>query len=168
MLFAAGMGIGLVFHGVGEPLIFATEDPKPGWPEDQSERALLAMVQTFAPWGLYPWAIYAVIGLALAYVVHRRGRPVSIRWSFEPLLGARVKGWMGDVIDVLAIFGTIFGIATSLGLGVQQIATGMQAIGIIDDFDNIFLVILIVAITFIATFSVISGIDKGIKWLSNN
>lgn len=92
MLFAAGMGIGLVFYGVGEPLIFATEDPKPGWPEDQSERALLAMVQTFAPWGLYPWAIYAVIGLALAYVIHRRGRPVSIRWSFEPLLGARVKG----------------------------------------------------------------------------
>lgn len=74
----------------------------------------------------------------------------------------------GDVIDVLAIFGTIFGIATSLGLGVQQIATGMQAIGIIDDFDNIFLVILIVAITFIATFSVISGIGKGTKWLSNN
>lgn len=126
MLFAAGMGIGLVFYGVGEPLTFATEDPKPGWPEGQTDRGPLAMAQTFMHWGLHPWAIYAVIGLALAYVIHRRGRPVSIRWAFEPLLGAqRVKGWMGDVIDVLAIFGTIFGIATSLGLGVQQIATGV-------------------------------------------
>lgn len=103
----------------------------------------------------------------MAYVIHRRGRPVSIRWAFEPLLGERVKGWMGHVIDVLAIFGTIFGIATSLGLGVQQIATGMQSIGIIDSFDNIFLVVLIVVITFIATFSVVSGVGKGIKWLSN-
>lgn len=126
------------------------------------------MAQTFIHWGLHPWAIYAVIGLALAYVIHRRGRPVSIRWAFEPLLGAkRVKGWMGDIIDVLAIFGTIFGIATSLGLGVQQIATGVQSIGIIDSFDNVFLIILIVVITFIATFSVISGLGQGIKWLSN-
>ena len=167
MLFAAGMGIGLVFYGVGEPLIFATEDPKPGWPEEQSERGLLAMAQTFMHWGLHPWAIYAVIGLALAYVIHRRGRPVSIRWAFEPLLGQRVKGWMGDVIDVLAIFGTIFGIATSLGLGVQQIATGLQSMGIIDGFDNVFLVTLIVIITFVATFSVVSGLGQGIKWLSN-
>ena len=167
MLFAAGMGIGLVFYGVGEPLIFATESPKPGWPDDQADRGLLAMAQTFIHWGLHPWAIYAVIGLAMAYVIHRRGRPVSIRWAFEPLLGERVKGWMGHVIDVLAIFGTIFGIATSLGLGVQQIATGMQSIGIIDSFDNIFLVVLIVVITFIATFSVVSGVGKGIKWLSN-
>lgn len=168
MLFAAGMGIGLVFYGVGEPLTFATEDPKPGWPDEQSERGLLAMAQTFVHWGLHPWAIYAVIGLALAYVIHRRGRPVSIRWAFEPLLGAnRVRGWMGDVIDVLAIFGTIFGIATSLGLGVQQIATGMQSVGIIDGFDNFFLVVLIIIITFIATFSVVSGLGKGIRWLSN-
>lgn len=167
MLFAAGMGIGLVFYGVGEPLIFATDDPKPGWPEGQSDRGLLAMAQTFVHWGLHPWAIYAVIGLALAYVIHRRGRPVSIRWAFEPLLGQRVKGWMGDVIDILAIFGTIFGIATSLGLGVQQIATGMQAIGIIDGFDSVFLVILVIVITLIATASVVSGLSVGIRWLSN-
>lgn len=167
MLFAAGMGIGLVFYGVGEPLIFATDDPKPGWPQDDPDRGLLAMAQTFLHWGLHPWAIYAVVGLSLAYVIHRRGRPVSIRWAFEPLLGRRVKGWMGDTIDVLAIFGTIFGIATSLGLGVQQIATGIQAIGIIDSFDNLLLIALVVAITLIATFSVISGLGKGIKWLSN-
>lgn len=167
MLFAAGMGIGLVFYGVGEPLIFATEDPKPGWPTEQSDRGLMAMAQTFVHWGLHPWAIYAVIGLALAYVIHRRGRPVSIRWALEPLLGQRVKGWMGDVIDVVAIFGTIFGIATSLGLGVQQIATGLQAIGIIDDFDNVFLVILIIGISLVAMVSVVSGLAVGIRWLSN-
>ncbi len=167
MLFAAGMGIGLVFYGVGEPLIFATDDPKPGWPADDRDRGLLAMAQTFLHWGLHPWAIYAVVGLSLAYVIHRRGRPVSIRWAFEPLLGQRVKGWMGDLIDVLAIFGTIFGIATSLGFGVQQIATGVQSIGLIDSFDNTLLIILVVVITFIATFSVVSGLGKGIKWLSN-
>lgn len=167
MLFAAGMGIGLVFYGVGEPLIYATTDPKPGWPEDQATRGQLAMAQTFVHWGLHPWAIYAVIGLALAYAVHRRGRPVSIRWALEPLLGDRVKGWMGDVIDNLAVFGTIFGIATSLGLGVQQIATGLAELGVVGEADNRLLVILIVVITFLATLSVVSGLGAGIRWLSN-
>ena len=125
------------------------------------------MAQTFIHWGLHPWAIYAVIGLALAYAIHRRGRPVSIRWALEPLLGHRVKGWMGDVIDILAIFGTVFGIATSLGLGVQQISSGLQEIGLVGEVDNTFLVILIVVITFLATLSVISGVGAGIKWLSN-
>ena len=123
------------------------------------------MAQTFIHWGLHPWAIYAVIGLALAYAIHRRGRPVSIRWALEPLLGHRVKGWMGDIIDILAIFGTVFGIATSLGLGVQQISSGLQAIGLVGEVDNTFLVILIVVITFLATLSVISGVGAGIKWL---
>jgi len=167
MLFAAGMGIGLVFYGVGEPLIYATVAPKPGWSGDQAELAGLAMAQTFIHWGLHPWAIYAVIGLAVAYAIHRRGRPVSIRWSLEPLFGERVKGWVGDVIDVLAIFGTVFGVATSLGLGVQQISAGLAAIGIVDQADHALLVILIVVITFIATLSVVSGIGAGMKWLSN-
>lgn len=167
MLFAAGMGIGLVFYGVGEPLTYATVDPKPGWEGTESELAGLAMAQTFIHWGLHPWAIYAVIGLALAYAIHRRGRPVSIRWALEPLLGDRVKGWLGDVIDVLAIFGTVFGVATSLGLGVQQISSGMKAIGLVDSVDNTLLVILIVVITFLATMSVVSGLGAGIKWLSN-
>ncbi|HMR47794.1 MAG TPA: BCCT family transporter [Arachnia sp.] len=167
MLFAAGMGIGLVFYGVGEPLIYATVAPKPGWEGDQADLAGLAMAQVFVHWGLHPWAIYAVIGLALAYAIHRRGRPVSIRWALEPLLGDRVKGWAGDLIDILAIFGTVFGIATSLGLGVQQISAGMQAIGIVDEADLSLLVILIVVITFLATLSVVSGIGAGIKWLSN-
>ncbi|MDN5877702.1 MAG: BCCT family transporter, partial [Brevibacterium sp.] len=142
MLFAAGMGIGLVFYGVGEPLTYATSGPKPGWDGSEADISKLAMAQTFIHWGLHPWAIYAVIGLALAYAIHRRGRPVSIRWALEPLLGHRVKGWMGDVIDILAIFGTVFGIATSLGLGVQQISSGLQAIGLVGEVDNMFLVIL--------------------------
>ncbi|MCF2586733.1 BCCT family transporter [Brevibacterium sp. UCMA 11752] len=167
MLFAAGMGIGLVFYGVGEPLSYATSDPKPGWSGSEADVSKLAMAQTFIHWGLHPWAIYAVIGLALAYAIHRRGRPVSIRWALEPLLGHRVKGWMGDVIDVLAIFGTVFGIATSLGLGVNQISSGLKEIGVVSDYGDWFLVILIVIITFLATLSVVSGVGAGIKWLSN-
>ncbi|HIY67034.1 MAG TPA: BCCT family transporter [Candidatus Agrococcus pullicola] len=167
MLFAAGMGIGLVFYGVGEPLTYATVDPKPGWDGTEAELAGLAMAQTFVHWGLHPWAIYAVIGLAIAYAIHRRGRPVSIRWALEPIFGERVKGWTGDVIDILAIFGTVFGVATSLGLGVQQISAGMAAIGIVDQVDNTILVVLIIVITLIAMVSVISGIGAGMKWLSN-
>ncbi|MFC0313399.1 BCCT family transporter [Gordonia phosphorivorans] len=168
MLFAAGMGIGLVFYGVAEPLSYATVDPKPGWGQDPTENAGLSMAQTFVHWGLHPWAIYAVIGLALAYAVHRRGRPVSIRWALEPLFGDRVKGRVGDIIDILAILGTVFGVATSLGLGVQQIAAGLDAIGLVGDpTSTTLLIVLITVITFIATMSVISGIGAGIKWLSN-
>ncbi|MBP6685326.1 MAG: BCCT family transporter [Leucobacter sp.] len=167
MLFAAGMGIGLVFYGVGEPLTYATVDPKPGWEGGQSEIAGLAMAQTFVHWGIHPWAIYAIIGLSIAYAIHRRGRPVSIRWALEPLFGERVKGWTGDLIDVLAILGTVFGVATSLGLGVQQISAGMVEIGIVDRADNTLLVILIIAVTLIAILSVVSGIGAGMKWLSN-
>src|SRR5699024_9363251 len=167
MLFAAGMGIGLVFYSVGEPLSYATTDPKPGWEGTGSDLAGNAMAQTFLHWGLHPWAIYAIVGLAVGYAIHRRGRPVSIRWALEPLLGERVKGWMGDVIDILAVFGTLFGIATSLGLGVQQISTGMASMGVVDEASNVLLVILIVVITFLATLSVVSGVGAGIKWLSN-
>ena len=167
MLFAAGMGIGLVFYSVGEPLTYATTDPKPGWSGSGSDLIGPAMAQTFLHWGLHPWAIYAVVGLALGYAIHRRGRPVSIRWALEPLLGERVKGWAGDLIDILAIFGTLFGIATSLGLGVQQISTGLASMGVVDEADNVLLIILIVVITFLATLSVVSGVGAGIKWLSN-
>ncbi len=167
MLFAAGMGIGLVFYGVAEPLTFATTGGKPGWPGGEIENAQLGMAQTFVHWGLHPWALYAVLGMALAYAIHRRGRPLSIRWALEPLLGRYVKGWAGDLIDVVAIFGTVFGIATSLGLGVQQISAGLAHIGLVGEYDNLFLVILIVIITLLATFSVVSGVGAGIKWLSN-
>lgn len=169
MLFSAGMGVGLIFYGTGEPLIFAEVNPNPGWDEGSTgDMSHLAMAQTFVHWGLHPWAVYAVIGLAIAYAVHRRGRPVSIRWAFEPLLGERVKGWAGDVIDILAIFGTLFGIATSLGLGAQQIASGMEAMGWVGNAgDNTLLIILIIVITLLALASVVSGLGRGIKWLSN-
>lgn len=168
MLFSAGMGVGLVFYGVAEPLTYATSSPKPGWTGDEVELAQLGMAQTFVHWGLHPWAIYAVIGLALAYAIHRRGRPVSIRWALEPLLGEkRVQGWMGDVIDILAVFGTIAGVATSLGLGVQQIGAGLAAMGVVESADMTLLIILIVVITFLATASVVTGLGRGIKWLSN-
>ncbi|MGO2862953.1 MAG: BCCT family transporter [Brevibacterium sp.] len=167
MLFAAGMGIGLVFYGVAEPLTYATTGPKPGWAGGEVENAQMGMAQTFVHWGLHPWALYAVLGMALAYAIHRRGRPLSIRWALEPLLGNKVKGWAGDAIDVIAIFGTVFGIATSLGLGVQQISAGLKHIGVVGDYDNGFLIILIVIITFLATASVVSGVGAGIKWLSN-
>ncbi|MDN5587999.1 MAG: BCCT family transporter, partial [Brevibacterium sp.] len=167
MLFGAGMGIGLVFYGVAEPLTYATTGAKPGWPGGEVENAQMGMAQTFVHWGLHPWALYAVLGMALAYAIHRRGRPLSIRWALEPLLGNRVKGWAGDTIDVIAIFGTVFGIATSLGLGVQQISAGLKHIGVVGEYDNTFLIILIVVITFLATLSVVSGVGAGIKWLSN-
>ncbi|WP_298326564.1 BCCT family transporter [Haloactinopolyspora sp.] len=167
MLFAAGMGIGLVFYGAAEPLTFATSDPKPGTTGDAADVAQLGMAQTFVHWGFHPWAVYAVIGLALAYAIHRRGRPVSIRWALEPLFGDRVKGRLGDVIDILAVVGTVFGVATSLGLGVQQISAGLVHIGVLDTADNTILVVLIIVITFLATASVVSGVGRGIRWLSN-
>ena len=169
MLFSAGMGVGLIFYGTGEPLIFAEVNPNPGWEEGSArDMSHMAMAQTFVHWGLHPWAVYAVIGLAIAYAVHRRGRPVSIRWAFEPLFGDRVKGWIGDVIDILAIFGTLFGIATSLGLGAQQIAAGLGAMGWVEDSGSTtLLVVLISVITILALASVVSGLGKGIKWLSN-
>ena len=167
MLFAAGMGIGLVFWGASEPLTFFT-NPKPGVEGDSAELASAAMSQTFLHWGFHAWAIYAVVGLSLAYSIHRKGRPVSIRWALEPLLGTRrVKGRLGDAIDVIAIVGTLFGVATSLGLGVQQIAAGLSYLGVVGDVTNTLLVVLIVVITIIATASVVSGVGKGIKWLSN-
>ena len=166
MLFAAGMGVGLVFYGVAEPLIYATSDPKPGWEGGPEQLAKHGMAQTFIHWGLHPWSIYAIIGLALAYGIHRRGRPVSIRWALEPILGKRVHGWLGDAVDVVAVMGTIFGVATSLGLGVQQIAAGVQSMGLISEVSETLLVVLIVVITLLATTSVVSGLGKGIKWLS--
>ncbi|WP_226963661.1 BCCT family transporter [Nostocoides sp. F2B08] len=166
MLFAAGMGIGLVFWGVAEPLNhFAS--PPPGTPDNAAARAREAMDTTFLHWGLHAWAIYVVVGLAVAYTVHRRGMPISLRWTLQPILGDRVKGWVGDVIDVTAIVGTLFGVATSLGLGVSQIGAGLSFLGVIDEASEWVLVALIAVITAIAVVSVVTGVDKGIRYLSN-
>ena len=165
LLFAAGMGIGLVFYGVGEPLSHFAE-PRPGVEGTPSQLASQALSQTYLHWGVHAWSIYVVIGLALAYAIHRKGRSVSIRWALEPLLGKRVRGGWGNLIDVIALVGTLFGVATSLGLGVIQISAGLESAGIIaaSDFVNI---ILILIITGAVMFSVLSGVAKGMKWLSN-
>ncbi len=165
MLFATGMGIGLVYFGVAEPLSHFVS-PKPGVEGDAPFLAQAAMGQTYLHWGFHAWAIYVVVGLALAYAVHRKGRPVSIRWALEPLLGDRVKGWLGNAIDVVAIVGTVFGVATSLGLGVLQIGAGLGYLDVVQP-STALSIGLIAAITAIAAISVASGLERGIKWLSN-
>src|SRR5699024_12805599 len=131
-----------------------TTGPKHSWAGGEVENAQRGMAQTFVHWGLHPWALYAVLGMALAYATHRRGRPLSIRWALEPLLGNKVKGWAGDLIDVIAIFGTVSGMATSLGLGVQQISAGLRHLGVFGAYDNPFPIITLVIITFLTPASV--------------
>ena len=167
MLFAAGMGIGLVFWGVAEPLNHYASPP-PGTPEGTSNamKAQEAMTTSFLHWGLSAWAVYIVVGLAIAYTVHRKGRKVSLRWALEPLFGRRVRGWFGDVVDVFAIVGTLFGVAASLGFGASQFSSGLDYLGILKS--NIWVLLAVIAIiTALATCSVLSGLDRGIKWLSN-
>lgn len=166
LLFAAGMGIGLVFYGVSEPLNHFV-DPKPGVTNvGRSALAQQALSQTYLHWGVHAWSIYVIVGLGLAYAIHRRRRPVSIRWTLEPLLGKRVKGAWGNTIDVIALIGTVFGVATSLGLGVMQISSGLSVAGIGSP-DTFTQVIIILVITAFVLFSVLSGVGKGMKWLSN-
>ena len=168
MLFSAGMGIGLVFFGVAEPLWHYVAPPEAFGNEPESmgaaqESVGLMMLQ----WGLHPWAIYAVVGLGLAYMSFRRGRPLAVRWLLEPLIGReRVEGWMGHTIDTVAIVGTLFGVATSFGFGVSQILGGLEFLGWAER--STWLIIGIIGgITAIAVWSVVSGVHKGLKWLSN-
>jgi betaine/carnitine transporter, BCCT family len=172
MLFGAGMGIGLVFYGVGEPVTHFTSSmaggaaaPLGGAPGNAEAARSLAMAATVFNWALHPWAIYAVVGLALAVFAYDFKMPFSLRSAFYPLLGARVWGRTGDVIDVLAVFATLFGLASSLGLGAQQAMAGITHLyGIAGS--SIAIIGLIAIMAGVTFFSVKGGIDKGIRILS--
>ncbi|WP_371811197.1 BCCT family transporter [Aeromicrobium sp. CFBP 8757] len=167
MMFSAGMGIGLMFYGVAEPLShFVT--PPPGTSEAQSDEAFqTAMATTMFHWALHPWAIYAVVGIAIAYGTFRKGRSQLISSAFRPLIGAKADGPVGRVIDILAIFATLFGSAASLGLGALQIGGGLKYNGWVDQPGKVVLVAIIVVLTIAFIFSAVSGVAKGIQWLSN-
>ncbi|MDR5658693.1 BCCT family transporter [Serpentinicella sp. ANB-PHB4] len=162
MLISAGMGIGLMFWAVGEPLYHSQFLP-PIY--DNVDSVHGAMATTFFHWGLHPWGIYALISLALAFFAYNRKLPLSLRSVFYPLLGDKVFGIIGDIIDTLAVLSCLFGLATSLGLGVQQINSGLNyLIGITISVP--IQVVLIAIITGLAVISVVSGLDKGVKFLS--
>jgi BCCT family betaine/carnitine transporter len=180
MLFAAGMGIGLMFYGVAEPVSHyeaafggvAVENgvrtdwsPLAGAAGDAAEAQRLAMAATIFHWGLHPWAIYAIVALALAIFSFNKGLPLAIRSIFYPILGERVWGWPGHVIDILAVFATLFGLVTSLGIGAEQAAGGIEHLFGIEA-TNASKVLLIIAITLVALGSVVSGLDKGVRRLS--
>lgn len=165
MMFSAGMGIGLMFYGVSEPLShFVTPPPGTG---GEDAAAQTAMATTMFHWTLHPWAIYAVVGLAIAYGVYRKGRVQLISAAFAPLLGERASGGAGKVIDMFAIFATLFGSATSLGIGALQISSGLEIVGDIGPLGNGTLVVIITVLTVAFVLSAVSGVAKGIQWLSN-
>ncbi|WP_105405273.1 BCCT family transporter [Neorhizobium sp. T7_12] len=166
MMFSVGMGIGLMFWGVAEP-VFHFGAPPHGMAEPQTkEAALIAMQYAYFHWALHPWAIYAVVGLALAFFSYRKGLPTLISSAFYPLLGDRIHGPAGRTIDVLAIIATLFGTATSLGLGAQQINSGMNYLWNTGESSTIALSIIAV-LTLFFILSAVSGVGRGIQFLSN-
>lgn len=163
MLFSAGMGIGLMFFAVAEPMWHLISPPHA---EAGSTEAIRdAMGVTFLHWGLHAWAIYAIVALALAFFAFNRDLPLSFRSVFYPILGDRINGWIGDVIDILAVLATLFGLATSLGLGAAQAGAGMEYVFGFENTTTL-QVIIIVGVTAVAVVSVVLGIDKGVKVLS--
>lgn len=167
MMFAAGMGIGLMFFGVSEPLTHFI-NPPPGTGPDGNQAAVQnAMATTLFHWTLHPWAIYAVVGLAIGYGVYRKGRLHLISAAFAPLIGKHAHGPAGKVIDILAIFATLFGSATSLGLGALQIRSGLEIVGGIGRTGNALLIGIIALLTCAFVVSAVSGVARGIQWLSN-
>ncbi len=167
MLISAGMGIGLMFWSVAEP-IFHYMEPSPMFnvPASSPQSSQVAMGLTYFHWGIHPWGIYALVGLSLAFFSYNRGLPLTIRSIFYPLLGERIYGFWGNLIDILSVMATLFGLATSLGLGVQQVSAGLHYLF---DFPPgvYYSVLLIGIITAMAVVSVIAGLDKGVKTLSN-
>ncbi|MFN8097389.1 MAG: BCCT family transporter [Dermatophilaceae bacterium] len=167
MMFATGMGIGLMFYGVAEPLTHLNTPPM-GMAEPGSDKAAhLAMEYTFFHWGFHPWAMYAVIGLAIAYFAYRKGRGNLISAAFGPLIGRHAEGAPGKAIDVVAILATLFGSATSLGLGALQITGGLANAFGHAKYGSTAAVLVIAVLTGCFVISAVSGIDKGVKILSN-
>ncbi len=163
MLFSAGMGIGLLFYGVAEPVLHFTSGSSSG--AASSEAARQAMQYTFLHWGLHPWAVYALVGLALAFSSFNYGQPLSIRTAFFPLLGERIHGAGGNAIDILATVATLFGVATSLGIGAQQVGAGLDHLFEIGQ-GPAHQVGVIAVITTFATISVVLGLHAGIRRVS--
>ena len=168
MLFAAGVGIGMTFYGAAEPLSYYTGvfgTPLNVVPETE-EAYRLAFSATIFHWGINGWSVYAMIGLSLAFFSYNWKLPLTIRSIFYPLLGNKIWGWQGDLIDIIAVLSTLFGLATSLGLGAQQASSGLLYLF---DIPNNLLsqTLVIIFITSVAIFSVFRGLDKGVKVLSN-
>ncbi|NBD18647.1 MAG: BCCT family transporter [Cyanobacteria bacterium] len=167
MLLSAGMGIGLMFWSVGEPMFhFTSPPPIFGSAAGTPDAAETAMTLTFYHWGLHPWGLYALVGLGLAFFAFNRGLPLTMRSVFYPLLGERIYEWPGHVIDILAVVADLFGLATSLGLGVQQVAAGLSFLIPAINEGVITQVTLIAIITSFATLSVVAGLDGGVRRLS--
>ncbi len=168
MMFSAGMGIGLMFFGVAEPLSHMGAPPFGLADPNTKGAAQVAMQYTYFHWAFHPWAIYAIMGLALAYFTFRKGMPNLISTAFYPLLGDRVYGPIGKTIDILAIFATLFGSATSLGLGALQINQGLNAVFGIGGREAVGLAIVVIAVLTLAfVLSAISGVHRGIQWIAN-
>ena len=176
MLFAAGMGIGLLFFGVLEPVYHMNVSGPLGVPspiaadgsiiaENVEAARAMGLAATFYHWGLHGWAVYAIMALALALFTYNKGLPFSIRSCFYPILGERVWGWSGHIIDILAVFATLFGLATSLGLGAQQANAGFNFAFGLEISTNV-QVIIIILVTAVALVSVWRGLDGGVKVLS--
>ena len=163
MLFSAGMGIGLVFYGVAEPILHYQTPPTGQGMTTQALETALPI--TFFHWGIHAWAVYVLMALGIAYFSYRKGLPLAIRSCFYPILGERIHGWPGHLIDIIAVFGTLFGLAASLGLGAMQVSAGLNRLFDIPHTIDTQLV-LIAVITFAATLSLVTGVSKGIRRLS--
>ncbi|MCG7236782.1 BCCT family transporter [Corynebacterium sp. ACRQP] len=164
MMFAAGMGIGLMFYGAAEPLAMYLD----GVPGHDEHEVGTAMAQTMFHWTLHPWAVYAIIGLAIAYSTFRLGRKQLLSSAFIPLIGEKAaNGWPGKLIDAFAVFATIFGTACSLGLGALQISSGLEASGFVDNPSTKLTIGIVSVLTLAFLLSAMSGVSKGIQWLSN-
>ena len=168
MMFSAGMGIGLMFYGVAEPMSHMGTPPFGLAEPNTKGAAQVAMEYSYFHWALHPWAIYAIVGLALAYFCFRKGMPNLISTAFYPLLGDRVYGPAGKTIDILAIFATLFGSATSLGLGALQINQGLNVLFGVGGKNSVGMAIVVIAVlTLCFILSAISGVHRGIQWLAN-